>query len=76
MRTRLALVLLALVPVAVAETAFAPIPTDEPVSDFALTEDGKQLVVAEQTGNRLAIVDLASGAVTKTVSCPAPHAVL
>src|SRR4051812_33548276 len=54
----------------------APLPLDKPVSAIALTEDGKQLVIAHEAENLLTIWDVAANKQVSSVSCVAPRYVI
>ncbi len=55
-----------------AAEAFAVIPTEEPVSGMALTEDGAWLVLAHQADNSLSIWDVSKNAIVRSVPCKSP----
>src|SRR4051812_24040197 len=55
---------------------FAPLPLEKLATGLALTEDGRQLVIASEAENALTFWDVTGGKVTKAVSCPSPRFVL
>lgn len=58
------------------EIVFEPVPLAEPATSFAMTEDGRFLVVTHQTANQVSVYDIAEGRVVQTVEIEAPRAVL
>jgi S1-C subfamily serine protease len=55
---------------------FWPLPLEDLATTFAMTEDGKSVVVAHEVANRLSVWDVEARKAIKTISCPSPRHVL
>lgn len=61
---------------AAGEMTFEPLPLDDPVTSFALTEDATQLVITHQASNKITVWDIAEAKVVATHETTAPRSVL
>ena len=55
---------------------FRELELDEPATSFAMTEDGRQLVLTHQVAHFVSIYDVMSKQVTATIPCQSPRSVI
>lgn len=55
---------------------FRPVPTDYPVTNAVITEDGKFVVVAHENDNLLSVWELPKLRLVKEIACPCPRFLL
>lgn len=58
------------------EMVFEPLPLDDPVTTFDITEDAKQLVITHQASNRITVWDIDGAKVVATRETTAPRSVI
>lgn len=55
---------------------FRPVPTDYPVTNAVIAEDGKHVVIAHENDNLLSVWELPALRPVKEIPCPCPHFLL
>lgn len=55
---------------------FKPLPLSEPAATFALTEDGRHVLVAHELANRITVLETATAREVKSIACPNPRFIL